>query len=131
MPDAANLMASRAAKATTDPLMSLHREMGEVTAVARGIGHAVNGISQKVDGLDGKVDALALVVAAQGHLREDVARLEQSLAGAISEIATLKADKLRREGAIGLLAWMGRNWPGAFLGAVLAALVTFANGLLT
>jgi hypothetical protein len=125
-------MAARAIKTAPvpDTLMSLHREMGEVTAVARSIGHAVNNISAKVDGLDGKVDGLALVVAEQGHLRADVVRLEESLNTALAEIAALKATALRREGAVGLIEWCVKNYPLIVALTGLGVWIGFSNGSL-
>jgi hypothetical protein len=74
------------------------------------------------------VDALALVVATQGQLRDHVLRLEEDAKEDRANIEMLKADKLRREGAIGLAEWVSRHWPVAAIAALLAAIVAWANG---
>jgi uncharacterized protein YoxC len=119
-----------AAAKTVDPLHNLYQQMGEASAGIRSINHAVNGVSQKVDGLNEKVESLASIVAAQGHLREDVSALKQFVETQASEISALKADKHRKEGERGVLTWMARNWPGAALMGFLAAFIAWANGKL-
>lgn len=98
---------SNGASIVPDALLSLYEKIGEATAETRSTGQAVNKMAQKVDSLDGKVDALALVVAAQGHLREDVSRLEAALLEQKVEITALKTAALRREGAVALLVALG------------------------
>jgi hypothetical protein len=111
-------------------LNSLYEKMGEVQAVAREAKHAANNAAQKIDAVAGKVDALALVVATQGQIREHVDRLEKHAEEQDAEIEILKADKLRREGAVSLVEWFSRHWPFTIIVAGLAALVAWANGRL-
>jgi hypothetical protein len=113
---------------TNTTLNSLFEKMGEVQAVAREAKHAANGASQKIDAVAGKVDALALVVATQGQLRDHVDRLEADQKEDRKELENLKADKLRREGAIGLVEWVGKHWPFAVVSALLAGIIAWANG---
>jgi hypothetical protein len=108
----------------------IFQELGEVKAVSREAKHAANGASQKIDGLSAKVDQLAIVVATQGQIREHVQRLEEEAKEDRAEILALKADKLRREGAIGLVEWLARHWPATILILALAACITWANGKL-
>jgi hypothetical protein len=110
-------------------LNMIFQELGETKAVAREAKHAANGASQKIDAVGGKVDSLALVVATQGHLKENVEELKAEVKEQASEIEILKADKHRREGAIGLVEWISKHWPFLGLSAFLAAWVAFANGL--
>jgi hypothetical protein len=104
--------------------------LGEVKAVAREAKHAANNTSAKIDAVANKVDALALVVATQGHLKEHVERLELTAADNRNRIDELQADKLRRDGALGIMSWFARNWPLTLILAGLGALVAWANGRL-
>jgi hypothetical protein len=102
---------------------STDRLLGELIAEVRTVKHNQNNSGQKIDLVAGKVDALALVVANQGHLTEDVEELKGAVKG-------LVADKYRREGAIGLVEWVSKHWPFLIACVGLAAWVAFANGLL-
>lgn len=108
----------------------LYEKIGEAIAVGREAKHAAHGASQKIDAVAGKVDALALVVATQGQLRDHVQRLEEDAKHDRTEIEALKADKLRREGAIGLVEWMSRHWPVTIIILIFAGVLTWANGKL-
>ena len=108
----------------SEPSVSLHmlyEKVGEVGAIAREAKHAANNASSKID-------ALALIVTAQGQLREHVERLERDRSKDHDEIQALKADKLRREGAIGLVEALRRYWPLTVLFSCLAGFVAWANG---
>jgi hypothetical protein len=109
-------------------LNTIFEKLGGIEAVAREAKHAANNTSAKIDKVAGKVDALALVVATQGHLQEDVERLELTAKENRAFIAELQADKHRREGAIGLFEWFARHWPFTIVAIGLSALVAWANG---
>lgn len=111
-------------------LNSLFEKMGEVQAVAREAKHAANGAAQKIDAVAGKVDALALVVAAQGQLRDHVDRLEIEIKEHQHDLEVLNADKHRREGAIGLIEWISKHWPFTVLAIGLSLFIAWANGRL-
>lgn len=111
-------------------LNTIFEKLGNVEAVAREAKHASNNTSAKIDAVAGKVDALALVVATQGHLREDVERLEQIVKDQAQSIEVLNIDKHRREGAVGLVEWIAKHWPFALVAAFLGAVVVWANGRL-
>ncbi len=94
---------------------ALYEKIGDMQATLRVVKHDTSNTSQKVD-------ALALLVANQGHLKEDVTKLQ-------AEVAELRVEKFRREGAIGLVSWISRNWPVAFIIAMAAAAVAWIKGL--
>lgn len=110
-------------------LNMIFQELGETKAVAREAKHAANGASQKIDAVGGKVDSLALVVATQGHLKEDVDELKVEVKEQAAEIEELRADKHRREGAIGLVEWISKHWPFVGLSGLIIAWVGWANGV--
>jgi hypothetical protein len=97
-------------------LHMLYETMGEVKVIAREAKHAAANASAKID-------ALAVVVATQGTMREDVEELKR-------EVKDLVQEKHRREGAIGLVEWLSRHWPFLIACLGLAAWVAFANGLI-
>lgn len=111
-------------------LSAIFQELGEVKAVAREAKHAANNASGKIDVVAGKVDSLALVVATQGHLQEDVAELKKENEEQQERINELIADKHRREGAVGLVEWISKNYPFLILCVGLAIWVAYANGVL-
>lgn len=104
-------------------LNTLYETMGEVKAIAREAKHAAQNTSAKVD-------ALALVVAAQGEIRSHVERMERHSEEQDEKIEMLTADKLRREGAIGLVEWVGKHWPFTIFSLILALFIAWANGKL-
>jgi hypothetical protein len=112
------------------PNGSTDRLLGELIAEVRTVKHNQNNASAKVDIVAGKVDALALVVANQGHLQEDVDELKVTVKDQRSEINALVADKHRREGAIGLVEWISKHWPFTLVALALALIVAWANGRL-
>jgi hypothetical protein len=109
---------------------STDRLLGELVAEVRAVKHTANGASQKIDAVAGKVDALAIVVANQGHLQEDVNELKALAKEQRITVDNLVADKHRREGAIGLVEWLMRHWPFTVLGGAIIAAVMWANGKL-
>lgn len=104
-------------------LHMLYEKVGEVGAIAREAKHAANNAGAKID-------ALALIVTAQGQLREQVERLEHDRREDHAEIEALKADKHRREGALGLAEAVRRFWPLFPFTLVMALFVAWANGRL-
>ena len=94
---------------------SLYEKLGDMQATLRIVKHDTANTSTKLD-------ALALLVANQGHLKEDVIKLQ-------TEVAELRVEKFRREGAINLAAWVSRNWPVAFIIAGVGALIAWFKGL--
>ena len=101
-------------------LTDLYEKVGEVGAIAREAKHAANNASTKID-------ALALIVTAQGQIREHVERLEQDRRADHAEIEELLADKHRREGAIGFVDALRRYWPFTLIMGALGAFVAWAN----
>ena len=93
---------------------SLYEKLGDMQATLRIVKHDTANAS-------GKIDALALLVANQGHIKEDVIKLQ-------AEVAELRVEKFRREGAIGLVSWISRNWPVAFIIATVAAIGAWFTG---
>ena len=110
-------------------LNTIFEKLGSVEASVREAKHAANNAGQKIDAVAGKVDALALVVATQGAIREHVDRLEQQARDDREDIETLIADKHRREGAIGLIEWISKNYPGLIVAALVVLWVGYANGV--
>lgn len=104
-------------------LHTLYEKVGEVGAIAREAKHAANNASAKID-------ALALIVTAQGQLREHVDRLDQDRREDHAILEELKAERHRREGAIGLIEWISKNYPAIIMIFGLALFVAFANGKL-
>jgi outer membrane murein-binding lipoprotein Lpp len=100
----------------------------EAKHVAAGASQKIDAVAGKVDTVAGKVDQLALVVATQGQLRDHVERLEQDLRADHAEIEVLKADKYRRQGAIGVAEAIRRFWPLIPFAAILAIFIAWANG---
>lgn len=98
------------------------RLLGELIAEIRIVKHNQNNASQKLD-------AVAVVAATQTEMIHQMERLESEVKAASSRIGVLEADKNRREGAIGLVAWISKNWPVMGILAALAAFVAFATGV--
>src|SRR5690242_14045382 len=122
-------MPERRGDMTTQTLNTIFEKLGGVEVSVREAKHAANNAGQKIDALAGKVDALAIVVATQVQIREHVERLETTQREQHEDIEVLQADKLRREGAIGLVEWVSKNYPFLLLCLLLAAWVGFANGV--
>lgn len=85
------------------------------------------------------LERLARIEANRIH--EDVTKLELELGKAkdiihdelrkqAERVNTLEADKDRRDGAIGVWSWMGKNWPFAAMISALGAVIAWANGKL-
>lgn len=109
---------------------STDRLLGELIAEVRTVKHNQNNAGQKIDAVAGKVDALAIVVANQGHLTEDVEELKGTVKEQRATLEGLVADKHRREGAVGLVEWISKHWPFGLVAALLALIVAWANGKL-
>lgn len=95
---------------------ALYEKIGDIQATLRVVKHETANTSTKVD-------ALALLVANQGHLKEDVLKLQE-------EVHTLQVEKFRREGAVSLIEWFSKHWPFVGLSAFLIGWVSYANGML-
>jgi chromosome segregation ATPase len=110
-------------------LNTIFEKLGGVEASVREAKHAANNAGQKIDAVAGKVDALALVVATQGQIRDHVDRLEKRSDEQEQKLEALEADKHRRDGAIGLVEWISKNYPFLVMCAGIFLWVGYANGL--
>lgn len=111
-------------------LNTIFEKLGGVEASVREAKHAANNAGQKIDAVAGKVDALALVVATQGAIRDHVERIEVVQKEQRDDIEALQIAEHRRQGAIGLVEWISKNYPFLILIAGLAFWVGWANGIL-
>lgn len=93
---------------------STDRLLGELIAEVRAVKHNQNNSMAKLD--------------AVGHLVEVVKEIKEEQEKHHFRIAVLEADKNRREGAVGLVEWLGRHWPFSIFVAALGAWVAWANG---
>lgn len=94
---------------------STDRLLGELIAEVRAVKHNQNNASQKLD--------------AVGQLVEQVKDIRMEQERHANRLTLLEADKLRREGAVGLVEWVSRHWPFTIIITALAAWVAWANGV--
>ncbi len=109
---------------SADDLGTLRQQVGEIIGTLREINHATNNNSSKIDGL-------TIAVATQAELVRRTGLLEQEQAQLNLRVAVLEADQHRREGAIGLVEWVGKHWPFALVSGFLIGFVAWANGKLS
>lgn len=115
------------------PVESLHQvfeKLGAIDGSVREMKHAANGLAMKVDAVNNKVDNLALAVIRQDEIQRNVVALKDTCREHDERINTLEVDKHRREGAIGLVEWIGKHWPFTLVSLILGVLVVWANGKL-
>jgi hypothetical protein len=100
---------------------------------------ALRAIRDSVQSHTRQTEALTNEVREQGKMigdvRERVIRIEsnrvsEDVAKLKEEVDMLKADKLRREGALGVGNWLARNWPFLIGLLALIGVVLKANGQL-
>lgn len=96
--------------------------LGEIVAELRAVKHDQRNVSSKLDAVGRQTEPIKVLVEQVKDLR-----LEQEKHA--FRLGVLEADKNRREGAIGLVAWLIKNWPVAAMLTALAAFVAFANGV--
>lgn len=103
-----------------DDLGTLRQQVGEIIGTLREINHATNNNSSKIDGL-------TIAIATQAELVRRTDKLEEGHQAHHLRLAVLEADRHRREGAIGLVAWISQHWPFTLFAVILAAIVAWAN----
>lgn len=96
------------------PAGSTDRLLGELIAEVRAVKHSQNNANTKLDAVNHLVEQVKDMRAEQGRHN--------------TRITLLEADKLRREGAVGLVEWVSRHWPFTIILAALAGIVVWANG---
>lgn len=104
-------------------LHGVYEKLGEMSATLREVAHT--GRTNSV-----KIDALAEVVIKQGLIHEKVSAHSLELGHHDARILVLELDKHHRDGAVGLVAWLGSHWPFTAFAAGLAAFIAWANGRL-
>ncbi len=107
----------------SDDVGNIRQQVGEILGTLRELNHTTNNNSAKIDGL-------TVAVATQAELIRRTDLLEKGQAAHHLRLAVLEADKHRREGAIGLVAWFSRNWPVAAIIGAVGAIIVWAKGLL-
>jgi hypothetical protein len=96
--------------------------LGEIVAELRAVKHDQRNVSTKLDSVGRQTEPIKVLV-------EQVRSLQIEQEKHALRLGVLEADKNRREGAIGLVAWLIKNWPSVAMIAALAAFVAFANGV--
>jgi hypothetical protein len=93
---------------------STDRLLGELIAEVRAVKHNQNNANHKLDAVN--------------HLVEVVKEIKEEQERHHFRIAVLEADKNRREGAVGLVEWISKNWPFSVVLTLLVGFVAWANG---
>lgn len=86
-------------------------------------------IRRKQDSFGVEQHELSIRLTKLEERNERLDRAEKAIENLDGRVDVLMRDKDRREGAIGLVEWIGKHWPFTLLSAGLAALVAYANGL--
>jgi septal ring factor EnvC (AmiA/AmiB activator) len=106
----------------------LSQSIGRLEGLVEGIDKYVHDREHSINNLVQKVDSLGTQITRE--VTRMKAELQVQLDAMDRRIAQLEADKLRREGAIGLIEWVGKNYPFLILCAGLFLYISYANGLL-
>lgn len=113
-------------------LDEISSKIGELGAYVHEHRHGVNNLSLKFDALSvdlaKRVEALDLKMAAR--IEEMGNTITRRLDALEERIETLETDKHKRDGAVGLVEWLMRYWPGVIAYIGLVALMLRANGKL-
>jgi hypothetical protein len=118
-----DLMPPRAGGQLDEISQAIGRLSGQVEGIEKYIHdkrHDDANVSQKVDGLGTQITR---------EVARMKAELQVQLDAMDRRVAMLEADKLRREGAVGLVEWISKNYPFIILCIGLVLWVGFANGL--
>jgi septal ring factor EnvC (AmiA/AmiB activator) len=117
-------MPPRKAPAMHEPIphdvTSLAVMVGEMRGQLRELVHTTNNVSTKIDGLTREVIAM-------GPLAAELAELKAEIKVAQSEIAALKSERDQRKGAVGLIDWSVKHWPGV-LGFLFLIVIILRSG---
>lgn len=97
--------------------------VGEMRGQLRELVHTTNNVSTKIDGLTREVIAM-------GPLAAELAELKGEIRVANAEIATLKSKDDQRRGAVGLVEFVIKYWPGVLGFLLLLGVILQSNGKL-
>lgn len=97
--------------------------VGEMRGQLRELVHTTNNVSTKIDGLTREVIAM-------GPLAAELAELKGEIKVARAEIATLRSKDDERRGAVGLVEFVIKYWPGALGFLFLIGIILQSNGKL-
>lgn len=87
-------------------------------------------IGKKQDTFGTELHAVSERVVRLEERNERFTRLEAAIERAEGRLDVLMAEKLKREGAIGVVEWVSKHWPFTILSAAILAMVAWANGKL-
>lgn len=102
---------------------SLAVMVGEMRGQLREVVHTLNNVSGKIDGLSREVIAM-------GPLATQLAELKGEMQLAKVEIDSLKSERDQRKGAVGLIDWVVKHWPGV-LGFAFLIFIIMQSGKIT
>ena len=111
-------------------LDEISEKLGELTAYTHEHRHGVNNLSQKFDALAldlvRRVEALDVKMTVR--IDEVVKMLTAENVVLQARVDALEIDKQRRDGALSLVEWAVRNWPGIIGFALLVAVILKSTG---
>jgi hypothetical protein len=106
--------------------------LGEMRGQLREVVHGLNNLSGKFDGLSREVIGLGVlakdVIELKSRQEQDVNALRVEITTLKAEIGVLKTDRDKRAGAVSLVEWVVRHWPGVLGFLLLVALVLRTSG---
>lgn len=114
----------------TGQLDEISERLGELAAYTHEHRHGVNNLNQKFDAL--ALDLAKRVEALDAKMTVRIDEINRSLTSENTllraRIEVLEAKEQRRDGALGLVGWAIKNWPGVIGFIFLVALILEATG---
>jgi ribosomal protein L16 Arg81 hydroxylase len=113
-------------------LDEISQKLGELTAYTHEHRHGVNNLSQKFDALALDVARRVEALDTKMTLRTDEIHRALTAENVLlqARVKVLEDEKSRREGAMGAVNWLLRNWPIILGFLTLVAVILAANGKL-
>jgi uncharacterized coiled-coil DUF342 family protein len=97
--------------------------VGEMRGQMRELVHTLNNVSGKIDGLSREVISMGPLAAEIAEVKGDIKLVQ-------TEINLLKSERDQRKGAVGLVEWLVKHWPGVLGFFVLLGLLLKTEGKL-
>lgn len=97
--------------------------VGEMRGQLRELVHTTNNVSTKIDGLTREVIAM-------GPLAAELAELKGEIKVARAEIQSLQTEREQRRGAVSLIEFIVKYWPGVLGFLLLLGILLQSNGRL-